>query len=177
MKKITEIVKKLPEFQEILSRLENGRSPVSAAGLLTVHRAHFAAALQEAMNRPVILVAPDETEAQKLQNDLASLTGELVPMLAGREFVFHNATASRQWEHRRLAILRTMQKGAFSMLIVTAEGLLQRTMPPETLKKCVIPLEFGTEYDLKTLPETLVRSGYVRTMQVEGPGQSVIVGL
>lgn len=176
MKKITEIVKKLPEFQEILSRLENGRSPVSAAGLLTVHRAHFAAALQEAMNRPVILVAPDETEAQKLQNDLASLTGELVPMLAGREFVFHNATASRQWEHRRLAILRTMQRGAFSMLIVTAEGLLQRTMPPETLKKCVIPLEFGTEYDLKTLPETLVRSGYVRTMQVEGPGQFALRG-
>ncbi len=176
MKKLTEIVKKLPEFQDILTRIQNGRSPVAAAGLLTVHRAHFTAALREATGRPVVLIVPDETEGQKLQSDLLLLTGEPVPLLAGREFVFHNATASRQWEHRRLAILRSMQMNRSRIVIATTEGLLQRTMPPKVLETCAFSLKTGEEYDLKALSGMLVRAGYVRTMQVEGPGQFAVRG-
>lgn len=176
MKQLTQIVTKLPEFQDILTRIENGRSPVSAAGLLTVHRALFAAALREATGRPVVLICPDEAEGQKLQNDLTALTGASVPLLAGREFVFHNATASRQWEHRRLSILRQLQTGRCGIVLATAEGLLQRTMPPKVLEGCVFPMRAGASYDLKELPSMLVRAGYVRTMQVEGPGQFALRG-
>ena len=176
MKKLTEIIQNLPEFRDVCTRLQAGRSPIAMAGLLTVHRAMVAAAMAQQAQRPVLLICPDETEGQKLQNDLAALTGQPVPLLAGREFVFHNATASRQWEHRRLAILRGMQTGRLPLVLATVEGLLQRTMPPKIMEQCVFSLKVRGNYPLEELAARMVRAGYVRTMQVEGPGQFSIRG-
>lgn len=176
MKSLTSVLQTLPEYKEILTRLDAGRTPVAVAGLSTVHRGHLAAALHQSMNRPLVVVCPDEQEAQRLQNDLAAFIGHPVPLLAGREFVFHNATASRQWEHRRLDLLHGLQTGQVKALVATVEGLFQRTMPPKTLAKTVITLKAGGECDLKDLTHRLVTGGYTRCMQVEGPGQFALRG-
>lgn len=173
---LLKILQKQPEYNDILAQLKAGRSPISVAGLSTVHRAHLAAALSCDANRPLVLLCPDEQEGQRLQSDLAFFTGQTVPLLAGREFVFHNATASRQWEHRRLDLLRGLQTGRFPMLIATIEGMVQRTMPPKTLEHTVISLKVGGECDLNTLAHRLVVCGYTRCEQVEGPGQFALRG-
>lgn len=46
MKKLTEIVIKQPEFQELLTQAEGGHCPVAVSGLSGVHRAHIAAAMR-----------------------------------------------------------------------------------------------------------------------------------
>lgn len=171
MQNLTEIVKKLGEFREILSQIEAGRSPVGVSGLSAVHRAQFAAALAQSMGRPLVLVCADEQEGRRLQGDLSSFTGQEVPLLAGREFVFHNAIASRQWEHERLRLLRSLQTGEIRVLVATVEGLLQRTMPPDTLHGSVLTLRTGESIALEEVIRRLVRSGYTRCEQVEGPGQ------
>lgn len=176
MKALTGIVRTLPEYKEILSQLEAKRSPIAVSGLSTVHRAHLAAALCEEMQRPLVMLCPDEQEGQRLQTDLAAFTGHSVPLLAGREFVFHNATASRQWEHRRLDLLRGLQTGRIPVLVATVEGMFQRTMPPKTLENTVITLEIDGECDLNTLSHRLAAGGYTRCEQVEGPGQFALRG-
>ncbi|MCD7838315.1 MAG: transcription-repair coupling factor, partial [Clostridiales bacterium] len=176
MKPLTTVLQSLPEFRELTAQLDAGRSPVAVAGLTTVHRAHLAAALREATGRPLVLLCPDEQEGKRLQSDLAFFTGESVELLMGREFVFHNATVSRQWEHRRLALLRAMQKGEAPIVVMTVEGLLQRTMPPAVLEGSVVTLETGKRYDLNRLTDRLVRAGYTRCMTVEGPGQFALRG-
>ena len=45
MKQILNILDQVPEFDQLLVNLENGRSPVAMSGLSPVHRAHFAAEL------------------------------------------------------------------------------------------------------------------------------------
>ena len=171
MKNLTDVVKNLTEFNEILTQLEAGRSPVSVSGLSTVHRAQFAAALSASAERPLVVVCADEQEGKRLQSDLEAFTGTEVPLLAGREFVFHNATASRQWEHQRLKLLRGLQTGAVRVLVATVEGLLQRTMPPDVLHGSVLRLEQGKKISIEAVVRHLTRSGYVRCEQVEGPGQ------
>ena len=171
MQNLTGIAAKLKEFQEILAQLEAGRSPVGVSGLSTVHRAQFAAALSEATERPLVLVCADEQEGKRLQTDLGAFTGRQVPLLAGREFLFHNATASREWEHQRLKLLRGLQTEKIPVLVATVEGLLQRTMPPDTLHGSVLPLKEGQSLPLDQVTKHLVRSGYTRCDQVEGPGQ------
>ena len=47
MKKLTEIVIKQPEFQELLAQAEGGHCPVAVSGLSGVHRAHIAAAMRQ----------------------------------------------------------------------------------------------------------------------------------
>lgn len=73
-----------------------------------VHRAHIAAAVRAVTGCSVVLLCADETDGRRLQADLAASPGEEVPLLAGREFVFHDATASRQWEHRRLSLFHAL---------------------------------------------------------------------
>lgn len=67
-----------------------------------------------------------------------------MPVLAPRSYIFHNAaTVSRQWEHRRLALMRAMAAGEVPLLVAAVEGLLQRTLPPEELDRAWAELRTG----------------------------------
>ena len=136
MKLLNDILNNVPEFGQLLAAMDSGRCPVALSGLSAVHRAHFAAGVYARTGRPVVLVCADEGEGERLARDLESLTGQRVPVLAPRSYIFHNAaTVSRQWEHRRLALMRAMAAGEVPLLVAAVEGLLQRTLPPEELDR------------------------------------------
>ena len=98
-------------------------------------------------------------------------------MLASRSFVFHSiATVSRQWEHRRLALLWKLHRGELPCLVATVEALQQRTLPPQVLDAACTVLEPGQQADLNQLTEALTAAGYVRCDQVEGAGQFALRG-
>ena len=177
MKLLTAAFSRLPEFQSLLSALEGGRSPAALSGAAAIHRCHAAAALGLITKRPVVVVCPGEGEGQKLAKDLAAFAGVPVPVLGPRDFTFHNAAAlSRQWEHRRLALMRQLAAGELPFLVATVEGLLQRTIPPQVLQDCCQELNLGAACDLNALAEHLAAAGYVRCEQVEGVGQFALRG-
>ena len=112
-----------------------------------------------------------------MARDLSLLTGEEVPVLAARAFVFHNiATVSPQLEHRRLDLLWRLHRGEIPYLVATVEALQQRTLPPEVLDAACMILKPGQQVDLNQLTETLTAAGYTRCDQVEGPGQFALRG-
>ncbi len=178
MKLLPSVLQKLPEFQALFAALESGKSPVAVSGLSQVHRAHFAAALREATGRPVALLCADDAECQRFAADLTALTGEQALTLPAREFTFHNAAVvSREWEHRRLSVLWSLTRDeppAFTVL--SAEAVLQRTMPPKLLREASRVLKMGQSCDLTQLAEDLSAAGYARCDQVEGAGQFALRG-
>ena len=177
MKLLTATLNRLPEVQQLLAALEGGRSPVALSGTAAIHRAHAAAGIGLAARRPVVVVCADESDAEKLARDLAAFAGTAVPVLPPRDFTFHNAASvSRQWEHRRLSLMRALADGKFPFLVATVEGLLQRTIPPQTLAGCCRELKVGGGCDLNELAEALSAAGYVRCEQVEGVGQFALRG-
>ncbi len=177
MKLLTDILRGVPEFQGLLAAVDNGGCPAAVTGLSGVHRAHFAAALHEETGRSVALVCADEGEAEQLARDLAAFTGEEVRTLFARELTFHNAAVvSRQWEHRRLSVLRALASGECPLLVTTVEALLQRTVPKVLLLQAAQALRMGENYDLNELAETLTAAGYTRCDQVEGVGQFALRG-
>ena len=167
----------LPEFQQLLSAIDGGACPAAVSGLAAVHRAHFAAALGLVTGRPVVAVCADEGEAGRLARDMAAFAGAEVPVLTPRSFTFHTgATVSRQWEHRRLALLDRLSRGQMPFLVATAEALTQYTVPPQTLTRARLELKPGDSRDLDPLTEQLTAMGYVRCDQVEGVGQFALRG-
>jgi transcription-repair coupling factor (superfamily II helicase) len=177
MKLLTTALDRIPEFQQLLSAMEGGRCPVALSGVAAVHRAHLAAGVGRSTGRPVVVVCADEGEGERMARDLAAFTERPVPVLTARSFTFHHAASvSRQWEHRRLALMRGLAAGELPFLVATVEGLLQRTMPPEALEQCCLALETGRTYDLNQVTETLSAAGYVRCDQVEGVGQFALRG-
>jgi len=177
MKLLTAALSRLPEFEQLIANLEGGRCPVALSGVAAVHRAHIAAGIGLVTKRPVVLVCADEGEGERLAKDLSAFTEEPVPVLSPRSFTFHNAaTVSRQWEHRRLALLQQLSAGELPFLVATVEGLLQRTMPPAALDQNCRILRVGEVRDLNELSEALTAAGYVRCDQVEGVGQFALRG-
>ena len=176
MNRLTELLQKLPEYRRLLAAIDGGGCPAAVNGLSAVHRSHIAAGLRRDTRRPVVLVCADEGDARRLQQDLEVFSGEPVSFLPAREFIFHPGTASRQWEHRRLASFRALLDGSCPLLIITEEALLQRTIPPADFDAACRTLDMGGSYDLPTLAEHLTAMGYTRCDQVEGAGQFALRG-
>ncbi|MCI8423854.1 MAG: transcription-repair coupling factor [Lawsonibacter sp.] len=177
MRLLTDALHQLPEFRDLLSALSQGRTPAALSGAAAVHRAHLAAGVGQATGRPVVLVCADEGEGERLARDLSAFSGQTVPVLASRSFTFHRAaTVSRQWEHRRLALLRALVRGELPLLVATVEGLLQRTLPPEALERSCLELRPGQSWALEDLAARLTAAGYTRCVQVEGVGQFALRG-
>jgi transcription-repair coupling factor (superfamily II helicase) len=177
MKQLTQIVGRIPEFNQLAAAIEAGKCPAAVSGLASVHRAHFAAALLEQTGRPVVLICADEEEGDRLAGDLQILAERDALRLTSREFVFHQAaTVSRQWEHRRLAVMRAMSQGNAPLVIATVEGLLQRTIPRDLYEKAVRTIRAEEKYNLNELTDHLANAGYVRSGQVEGVGQFSVRG-
>ena len=177
MKLLTQILSGVPEFPRLLAALDSGGCPAAVSGLSAVHRAHFAAGIWQQTGRPVVLLCADETEADRLAEDLTAFTGQAVRRLSARDFTFHNAAVvSRQWEHRRLSALRALAAGESTLTVCTVESLLQRTLPRALLTQCAQMLRVGESHDLPELAERLSAAGYTRCEQVEGVGQFALRG-
>ena len=177
MKPLLSALNDIPEYRSLLSAIDGGACPAALSGLSAVHRAHFAAGIRQETGRPVVVVCADEGEAERMTRDLAALSGEEVRALSAREFTFHNAAVvSRQYEHRRLSVLRALAAGECPLLVCTAEAVLQRTLPKALLEGASRVLRMGESHDLNQLAETLTAAGYTRCEQVEGAGQFALRG-
>ena len=167
----------ISEIQETANRVEQGGCPVAMTGLSSVHRSQVAAALRLATGRPLAVVCADEKEARRQAADLTALTGAEPVLLLGRELELSPvAAASREWEHRRLEALYRMAGEEPPVVVATIDGLMQRSMPRQVLLDLTLTLAPGQRHDLTALTQTLVRSGYTRTEQVEGVGQFALRG-
>ena len=126
MRSLLNTLRRLPEFEDLLLRIDAGRCPVAASGLSPVHRAFVAAGIALRAERPVVLLCADEVDAARLSKDVSALLEQPVMQLPAREFTFHTAaTASHQWEQRRLAVLKAMADGAAPVVAATVEGFLR----------------------------------------------------
>ena len=166
-----------PDFARLISGIDAGKCPAVISGLSEIHRAHAAAAIRTVTMRPVAVICPDEDEAQRLADDIASLTSEQVLTLTAREFTFHSAeVVSRQIEQRRIATLTALSEKRAPIVVMSVSGVLQRAIPPHLLIESLLTLKLGKTYDLSSVMETMVKCGYSRSEQVEGPGQFSLRG-
>jgi len=151
---------------------ESGRLPALISGLSAVHRANLAAALRQSLEKRLFVICPDDTSAENFANDLRSMLGEEVSVLGMRDFTFYRAEAvSRQTEQRRISALYETLFAATRITVASVTGLIQRTMPVETMKRCAFVIESDGNYEPEDIEDALFRCGYARTEQVEGPGQ------
>ena len=177
MKLLTQILSGVPEFPRLLAALDSGGCPAAVSGRSPLPPAPISPGNGPPTGRPVVLLCADETEADRLAEDLTAFTGQAVRRLSARDFTFHNAAVvSRQWEHRRLSALRALAAGESPLTVCTVESLLQRTLPRTLLTQCAQMLRVGESHDLPELAERLSAAGYTRCEQVEGVGQFALRG-
>ena len=166
----------MPEARALLDSTLRGDKPL-VTGVSPVHRAMLAAAMLQETGRPMLALCGDETEALRLCGDLRALTGRQVTLLRRRDWQLRpSAAASRSWEHQRLAALYAMASGQAPLVVAAIDAAVQRCIPADVLRDAAITLKTGESYPVEELTAGLIRAGYVRCQQVEGPGQFALRG-
>lgn len=172
MKLLVEQIFNNKEAAALPELAERGGLPALVSGLSAVHRANLAAALRLKLDRPLVVICPDDTSAEGMAKDLAAMLGEQVETLITRDFTFYaSEAASRQNEQRRIAALHKLAEGRASVITASVSGLVERTMPADTLKAAALTLDMSLPCAIEDAERALINCGYTRSEQVEGQGQ------
>ncbi len=124
----------------------------------------------------LLVICPDEKEASRLSDHLASCGARAV-FYPAKDFNFNNVTASHDIEHERLSVLCTLLLTDAPLVVcTTTEAALQMTMPEDVLDAHSIQISSDTPVDLEKLAETLSEAGYARVELVDGVGQFAVRG-
>ncbi|MDO5445512.1 MAG: transcription-repair coupling factor [Eubacteriales bacterium] len=151
---------------------EGGRLPALISGLSAVHRANLAAALEDEFQGKMFVVCPDDTSAENFAADLRAMLDESIEVLGMRDFSFYPLeAASRQAEQNRIKTLYSIAGNDARITVASIAGLMQRTIPADILLRTAFSVENGGTIPPEDVEDALIRCGYSRADQVEGPGQ------
>ena len=176
MSAFTALLKNSTEFLRLSDDLLQGKSPLGLLGLSGVHKAHWIAAICEALGKKALILCPDEAHANKLCADLNTFSKNAA-LYPARDFHFRSTdTCSRDYEQQRIGVLSNILDGACDFVLCSVDAACQRTLPKEELKTRSLVLRAGDEISPETVVQRLLGAGYSRTELVDGVGQFSLRG-
>ncbi len=166
---------KTEEYAKLAQAL-GGPGACALFGIPGAGRALVYAALSQALDRPLCIVTPGETEATRFAGDLNAL-GVAAAVFPARDYVLRPIEGTaREYEYRRLAVLGDLVGGRLQAVCVPDEGLTQYTTPRAEFCANTRTLHPGDTLPRADLTALLYGAGYTRRDQVDGPGQFSIRG-
>lgn len=90
-------------------------------------------------------------------------------LFPARDYVFLEVEGvSREYEHKRLAVLGQVLNGTCDMVVCSAQAMLQYTMPRALYGERTLSIGVGQRMDMQEITRRLVAMGYVSRPQVDG---------
>ena len=171
MKLVQSALARWPDYARLEQAVEGGAVPGAVTGLSGVHKCCVIASLCKKTGRRALVLAADEAEAQRFCEDLAAL-GLRPVSYPLRDFNFRDtAGTSHEYERLRLEALSKLEDGQCDCIVACMDAALQYTLGPEELERKLFALRPGDQLEIAGLLEALVKCGYTREDQIEGPGQ------
>lgn len=166
------------DFQSTVAGLKSGFQEQLVTGLTGTARCVYIAALYNQTKRPLLLVAHNLNQAQKVVEDLQELLPkEEVLLYPANELVTTEiALASLDTLGDRIDVLSRLSKGFSGVLVVPFSGLRKLFPPKELFRRSHINLEVGAVQPIDPLVEQLVTLGYERVELVEKRGEFSVRG-
>ena len=172
-----EPLKTASEFRSLQTAVAKHRLPLGVLGLSPIHKAHIIDMLCGNLSKKALVVLPDEASATKLVADLQTF-GLSAAVYPEREFIFNTAAEirSHEYEQKRLQALTGLLSGAVQVVACSVSAAMQRTVPPEDLRRRAVTVKTGADIKMQDLVTALLENGYTRCDMVEGVGQFSLRG-
>ncbi len=165
-------------YREMIGKLAGGSSLVRLEGLQGSARSLLAARIFRDLGKTIVLIASSEKEAREFARDLVLFLGEkevgLYP--SGELLTLEMFAKDRAAEIARLEVLFRLLAGESLVVVISAQGLLQKTIPKGVYTEQVGMFSKGCFLDREELVSQLVSGGYERVSLVEGKGQFALRG-
>jgi len=172
-----DIIGELSAFKELKGAVSSGVFPCSVTGVSGIHKSQFILGMSSNTS-PILVIVEDEATARRISTDINEMAGENISIFyPAKDFTFAKIdSVSREYEHQRIEALSKIMHGNCSVMVSSAEAVMQKTIPPEVLVEKSILIKTSSEMDLKNLASMLISAGYSRAEQVEGQSQFSIRG-
>jgi len=177
------LVDRLPGYSDFLSSLVEGK-PLSPLAIPEAARPYLIAALRRHLAVPLLVVAPRRDRAQEFYDQLRVWSPEPGVYLFREPDVlpYERIPWDRETIQGRLeALAATVSdagwgEGCAPLLVTTARGLVQKTIPRPTFLKGLHRLSLGEEVSRERLLSSWLRLAYKPVSIVEEPGTFSVRG-
>ncbi|WJQ07221.1 transcription-repair coupling factor [Geobacillus stearothermophilus] len=171
----------LAENQDVRTIIEGIHARLKeqlVAGLSGSARSVFVSTLYKETGRPLLVVAYNLFQAQKMYDDLVSLLGpdEVFLYSVDEVIAAEMAVASPELKAQRLEIMNHWVQGGKGIVVCPVAGLRRLLPPPSLWKQYLFTFTVGQELDLEQYKQRFVQMGYKRVATVSAPGEFSIRG-
>ncbi len=175
MKALTEPLRELAEFEDIYNKRKENPGMIRISGCVTSQKTHFMYALGDGSAYRVIACS-SESKARALYEEYKMLS-EDVYLYPSKDFLFYQADIrSKELVKQRMEVLEAVIQKEQVTVVTSFDAFMDVLLPKETIRERVIHIKNTDTLDLKELEDRLVKIGYDREVQIEGPGQFAVRG-
>ncbi len=177
-------VENLPAFQRVATHLRTGTGRVSVSGLTPTAKTVMGSLLPHALNRPTVIVVPDNKTAEAMLPQLQAfceLAGtaspEAVVLLPGYDVLpFENMSPHAEIQEARAKALWRITTGAARIVVTPVSAAVMRLQSPEFYFDLAQVFRRGETVDIDKIVGHLNTVGYTKTDVVEMPGEYALRG-
>ncbi|MFY9613720.1 MAG: transcription-repair coupling factor [Tissierellaceae bacterium] len=167
----------MDSYRALLEDIAKEVSPISTYGLIDEDLGHFICALNEHLDRQILLITYDEAKSRRLYEDIRNLGHDSVEIFPAKEKLFYDIDASSYENlNQRLKVVSKLLAGENIIVIASLEALLDKLVRRDIFEAYTQTITFGESIDLGKLVNNLTIAGYERVHMVEGIGQFSIRG-
>ena len=160
MKALTEPLRELAEFEDIYKKRKENPGMIRISGCVTYR----------------VIACSSESKARALYEEYKMLS-EDVYLYPSKDFLFYQADIrSKELVKQRMEVLEAVIQKEQVTVVTSFDAFMDVLLPKETIRERVIHIKNTDTLDLKELEDRLVKIGYDREVQIEGPGQFAVRG-
>jgi transcription-repair coupling factor (superfamily II helicase) len=178
LKGILEIAHKNEDIQSMVTGVEEGLQEQLVAGLSGSSRSVYIASVYQKTKKTILVVTHNLLQAQKVYDDLLQFLSEDEVFLypANELIAAELSIASPELKAQRIEVLNKLAAGSSGIYVAPIAGL-RKILPPQTLwRKYQLPISLGSDLDVDTTLNQLIKMGYIRSDMVNTPGEFSIRG-
>ena len=165
----------LAEFETIQKKRKEKKGMIQIAGCVTSQKTHLMYALSDGFANKIIAVS-SETKAKQIYEEYKFLDQD-VYLYPAKDLLFYQADLRGKYLIRqRMEVFQAMLEKKGITVVTTFDGFMDALIPLEEMKKRILSVKTGDVVDFEELKKDMVRLGYDREEQIEGPGQFAVRG-
>ncbi len=176
MKAFLAPMQEMGEFEEICRKLKGNRSLLQVSGCIDAQKPHFISCT--AADAPLtLIITHSDLRAKELYEDYRFFDRNVLYFPAKDLIFFEADVHSNLLEQQRIAVLRALTEQTAPVTVVTTMAACMNRMPDfGQWKRSIRAISVGNELDTEAFKSEMIRLGYERNAQVEGPGQFAVRG-
>ena len=176
MHALTAPLSELAEIEEICE--ERGREPgmLLLSGCVTSQKTHLMYALGKGYGHTVIVLS-SEDKAKKIYEEYRFLN-ENTSYYPAKDLLFYQADIhGKQLVKQRMETLQMMMEAKSQVTVITTiDGFMDELPSEAEIKGDILTISNGEALEFESLKEKIIKLGYDREAQVDGPGQFAVRG-